>query len=618
MATFAADLRDIRFVMFELLKIDELKKFEIYKDFGKEDYDAFIQEAFRFARDVIAPVNEVGDRVGAQFVDGAVILPKEFVEAYKRFKEAGWVGAVQDPAVGGQGLPWVIGQMIDELFIGASVAFSLSCGLSEGVISLLNDFGTPELKARFIPGLIEGRFSGTMCLTEAGAGSDVGASKTMAVKLDNGRYSIQGTKIFITGGDSNLTENVIHMVLARTPDAPSGTKGLSLFVVPKYRVNDDGSLGEFNDVKVGRIEHKMGIKGSPTCVMNFGEDGKCEGYLLGQELEGMKLMFHMMNEARIMVGVQGLALASVAYQTALAYARERIQGQEVTAMKDPKAPRVPIIKHPDVRRMLLWQKAVTEGLRAMLYAIAHYADMARGAKAAGDTATAEKYSGWVELLTPICKAYGSDMGTRCCDLAVQVLGGYGYCQEYPVEQYLRDARIASIYEGTNGIQALDLVGRKLGLKGGSVMMGFLKELAGWATKYKAHPAIGKLVQRLEEGSRVLGELTMKFGSIAAQGDIVYPALNAYAFLECFGDVITAYFLLQEAVIADAELQKLYKEANATTVQQKKALLQDNPEARFYHGKLMAAQFFCNSVLPMVKARAEAIKSGDRSAMEVEF
>jgi len=618
MATFAADLRDIRFVLFELLKTDELKKFELFKDFGRDDYDAFLTEAFRFARDVVAPVNEPGDRIGAQFKDGVVTLPEEFVAAYKRFKDAGWVGAVQAPEIGGQGLPWVIGQVIHEMFIGASVAFSLSCGLSEGVISLLQDFGSEELKARLAPGLIEAKWSGTMCLTEAGAGSDVGASKTTATKLPSGMYSIQGTKIFITGGDSNLTENVIHAVLARTPDAPPGTKGLSLFIVPKHRVNDDGTLGEFNDVKVGRIEHKMGIKGSPTCVMNFGEDGKCEGYLLGQELEGMKIMFHMMNEARIMVGVQGLALAAAAYQTSLQYARDRVQGTDLKSMKDPKAPKVAIIRHADVKRMLLWQKSVTEGLRAMLYAAAYYADLARACKKAGDTENADKYSGWVELLTPVCKAYGSDMGTKSCDLAVQVLGGYGYCQEYPAEQYLRDARIAGIYEGANGIQAMDLVGRKMGMKGGAVMMGFLKELAGFCARYKAHPTIGKLVQKLEEASREMGALVMKFGGLAAQGDIEYPVLYAYTFLECFGDTVTAWFLLQEAFEADVQLQKIYKDNAATALGQKKKLHEENPEAKFYHGKIMSAQFFCNTILPQVKSRSETIRTGDRSAIEVEF
>ena len=618
MGTFVGDLRDVRFVLFELLKMDELKKYDLFKDFGKDDYDTFAVEALRFATTVLGPINEVGDRVGAQCENGVVTVPKEFVDAYKKYMDAGWVGAIQNAEDGGQGLPWTIGQVIHEFFIGACVSFSLTVGLSEGVIELLSDFGTPELKARFIPGLLDGTSTGTMCLTEAGAGSDVGANKATAKKLDNGRYQIEGTKVFITGGDQNQSKNVVHAVLARTPDAPAGTKGLSLFIVPKFHVEDDGKIGGFNDVKVGRIEHKMGIKGSPTCVLNFGEDGKCEGYLLGNELDGMKIMFHMMNNARIMVGVQGLSLAAASYQAAVSYSQERLQGSDINNMKDPKAPKAAIIKHPDVRRMLLWQKSVIEALRAMMYSVAYYADTARAAKLAGDAATAEKWAGFVELLTPICKAYGSDMGTKACDLAVQTLGGYGYCCEYPAEQYLRDSRIAGIYEGTNGIQAMDLVGRKIGMKGGAIFRDYLKEMMGLASKYGAHPTVGKYAKKLNEATNILGQLMMKIGGIAMAGDIAYPVLMACSFLEAFGHVCGAFYLLQEAVVADAALTKLYADNKAANPADKKKLHVENPEAKFYWGKLQSTAFFFNTILPQVKALAETITSGDRSALEVEF
>jgi hypothetical protein len=315
-----------------------------------------------------------------------------------------------------------------------------------------------------------------------------------------------------------------------------------------------------------------------------------------------------------MVGVQGLALAAASYQAALAYTKERLQGPEITQMRDPKAPKAAIIKHPDVRRMLLWQKATCEALRALLYQCAYYADQAR---ANPDPAKRDMYHNYVELLTPICKSYGSDMGYRSCDLAVQCLGGYGYVNEYPCEQYLRDARIASIYEGTNGIQALDLVGRKLGLKGGSVLMGYLKEIGAFVDKYKAHPTVGKLAVKVGDAKNIVANLAMKFATIGMQ-DITYPALYASPFLDCFGDVVASFQLCQEAVIADAALTKLYKENNAATVTDKKKLVADNAEARFYHGKLMSAQFFCNSVLPAVKSRAESITSQDRSALEIEF
>ncbi len=614
MADYVADLRDIRFVLFEFLRIQELQKTGLFKEFGKDDYESFLTEAYRFAREVLAPINEIGDREGVRFEDGQVRMPAAFVEAYQRYMKGGWVGAAQSQEVGGIGLPWVMAQVIHEFFLGACLSFSLTTGLSEGVIGLLTDFGTDEMKRLFLPKLISAEWSGTMCLTEAQAGSDVGASRCTATKLPNGRYRIEGTKIFITGGDHDMTENVVHAVLARTPGAPPGTKGLSLFIVPKYRPTDAGEKGEFNDVKVGRIEHKMGIKGSPTCVMNFGEDGGCEGWLLGNEMDGIKIMFHMMNEARVMVGCQGMTLGATAYQAALAYARERLQGPHITKMKDPKAPKVPIIEHPDVRRMLMWQKAVTEGLRAMLYATAYYADQAR---AVDDPALKEKYQGWLELLTPICKAYGSDMGYKACDLAVQTLGGYGYVTEYPVEQYLRDARIAAIYEGTNGIQALDLVGRKLGLKGGSVFMGYLKEVQTFVAKAKGHPNIGKNAARLGDAVTQVGQVAMKFATVGSQ-DVVFPTLNAYPFLESFGHVGVAFYLLQEALLADEQLQKMYKEASATSLTDRRKLVVDNPEARFYHGKVQSAQFFCTYVLPEVKSRTETILSGDKSAMDVVF
>jgi len=614
MANYTADLRDIRFLLFEVLKIQDLQKTALFADYGKDDYDAILSEAYKLAQNVIAPMNEISDQVGAKFDNGVVTLPEPFVGAWKQLVENGWLGAIQSQEIGGQGLPWVMGQVIHEFFIGACVSFSLTAGLTEGVISLLQDFGSEELKAKFAPGLLEGKWSGTMCLTEAGAGSDVGANKATAEKLPNGMYSIQGTKIFITGGDHNLTNNVIHAVLARTPDAPPGTKGLSLFIVPKNRVNDDGSMGEFNDVSIGRIEHKMGIKGSPTCVVNFGENGNCQGYILGEELEGMKIMFHMMNEARIMVGVQGLAAAGASYEASKAYAAERLQGSSILAMKDPKAPKVPIIEHADVRRMLLWQKSVVEGLRTLLYTAAWYADMAH---AATDPAEKEKYGNFVELLTPVCKAYGSDMGVKSCDFAIQVHGGYGYCTEYPVEQNYRDARIAPIYEGTNGIQAMDLAGRKLPMKSMQVFVGFLKEIGAFVDKTKGHPTLGKYVMKLGEARNVLAEVVMKMLGIALQ-DPQYLMLVAYPILESFGDVIAAYGLLNEAVVADQALTKIYAEAKAMGPADKKKVATENPEAKFYYGKQQSAIFFVNNILPQVKARAEVMKNADRSSLDVVF
>lgn len=614
MAEYRADMRDIRFQLFEVLKIQDLQKFPRFQDYDKDAYEAVINEAYKFAREVLAPMNEVSDQVGAKFENGQVTLPEPFKAAWKRLAENGYIGTIQDPAVGGQGLPWVIGQVVHEFFIGACVAFSLSAGLTEGVVSLLNDFGTEAMKTKYIPKLLDGTWSGTMCLTEAGAGSDVGANKATAEPIGNGKYRITGTKIFITGGDHDIVENVVHAVLARTPGAPPGTKGLSLFIVPKHKVDDQGNIVGFNDVKVGRIEHKMGIKGSPTCVLNFGEDGGCEGEILGQELEGIKIMFHMMNEARIMVGVQGLGAAGASYEAARAYAQERLQGTSILAMKDPKAPKVPIIEHPDVRRMLMFQKAVVEGLRYLLYSTAVYADIARSTS---DPAEKEKYQGYLELLTPVCKAYGSLMGCKACDEAIQVYGGYGYCSEYPVEQNYRDCRISPIYEGTNGIQALDLMGRKLPMKGTQVFMGYLKEIGQFVDKYKGHPRLGKIIQKVGEAKNGLAEIGMKVLTVAMQ-DPAYMALQATPFLECFGDLIAAWGLCQQALVAEAALNQIYAQNGATSESDKKRLCQDNLEAKFYYGKIMTAQFFCNYVLPQGKGRIEAMKTQDRSALDMVF
>lgn len=614
MADYVADFRDVKFQLFEFLKIQELQKLAKYADYGKEDYEAIAQAAYDFAKTVLGPLNEVGDKEGAQFADGKVTLPTGFVDAWKKYAENGWVGAIQPVEAGGQGLPWVMGQVIHEFFIGANVSLSLSAGLSEGVLNLLNDFGNDEVKSRYIPALIEARWSGTMCLTEDNAGSDVGANKAVAKRLDDGTYMIEGTKIFITGGDHDAVENVIHAVLARVEGHESGTKGLSLFVIPKYWVNEDGSMGDYNDVSVGRIEHKMGIKGSPTCVLNFGEKGGSRGFILGQEKDGMKIMFHMMNEARIMVGVQGEAIGAVAYETARAYSMERIQGTDIKTMKDPKAPKVAIIQHPDVRRMLLWQKSVVEGLRGLVYEAALFADLAA---ASDDENERKKCEDYVQLLTPICKLYGSDMGCKVTDLAVQTLGGYGYTTEYPVEQYMRDARIAPIYEGTNGIQALDFAARKLPMKGLGVFMSYLKDVGAFVDKTKSHPRLGKFVTKLGEAKNTLAQVGMKLLTAATQ-DPEFLALNAYPITEAFGHVVAAYSLLRQAVVADTELNRIYTEEKAISQGDKTKLNEENPEAKFYFGKVMSARFFVYNILPEVKLKAEIISAQDKAAIEMIF
>ncbi len=614
MADYKTDMRDIKFVLFEHLNVQQLQKSEYYSEYGKDDYEQIVNEAYRFAQEKIAPTNEDGDKLQAQFKDGKVVLPESFKKAYKEFAEAGWIRAIFPMDWEGMQLPWSINQYLNEVFLGANISFSLTPGLTGGVIGILLDFGSEELQKKFIPKLMNYEWSGTMCLTEAGAGSDVGNSRATAKKLDNGRYLIEGQKVFITGGDHDAAENIVHLVLARPEGAPAGTKGLGLFLIPKYRVNDDGSLGEFNDIKTVRIEHKMGIKGSPTCVLQFGDQGKCEGYLIGEETDGFKIMLHMMNEARIMVGAQGLAVGSAAYQQALEYAQERLQGSDPAKWRDPKAPRVPIITHPDVRRMLMWIKSATEGLRALLYKTALHADLAR---VATDEKEKQYHEDLLYLFTPICKAYGSDTGFKATDFAMMVYGGYGYTQDYPIEQYMRDGKIATIYEGTNGIQALDLVGRKIGWHKGRLFMTYMNELGGFIKKTKGHPRIGQWVKTLEQAKNKLAELTMRFATVGMQ-DMSYPMLYAVPYLEVFGDVALSHLLLEQALIADTKLNQIYKDSGVKTESDKKKYCEEHPDAKFYYGKVQSARFFVNYTLPQTLGKIDMIKAGDKAPIDMIF
>ena len=420
-----------------------------------------------------------------------------------------------------------------------------------------------------------GEWTGTMCLTEPQAGSDVGALRTKAARRPDGSYSISGNKIFISAGDHDLTENIIHMVLARIEGAPAGTKGISIFVVPKKRIEN----GEFvdNDVITSAIEKKLGIHASATCALNFGEKDNCIGYLLGQENQGMRIMFDMMNEARLAVGFQGLAQASAAYMHALRYAKERYQGPEISSMKDPTAPKVPIIDHPDVRRMLMWMKSVTEGIRALLYYAGYCEDRIHTAKTEEESA---KYQGFLDILIPVCKAWSSDMGFRVTELAIQIYGGYGYCREYPVEQFMRDAKIASIYEGTNGIQALDLVGRKLGYHQGALFNGIVKETGDLIKTAEKNYRLKDIVEPFDAARRQLIEVTRYFGLKSITEDFMTPILYATPYLELFGDVAVGFMLLWQAVIADRRLEELYSDAKADTSEKKAEPLQGQQKCCF--------------------------------------
>jgi hypothetical protein len=445
MSNVLVNTRDQLFVLFEQLGVEKLFEKEKFADVSKEVVLMLQTEAEKLAVNSLLPAYTIGDKEGCTFKDGKVSVPESFHDVYKKYVEAGWLCAMESPDVGGQGLPISVTTACSEFMFAANFPFLMYPGLTHGAARLIEMHGTEEQKNKYMYTMYAGKWGGTMCLTEPGAGSDVGALKTVAKRSPDGTFSITGTKIFISCGDHDLTENIIHPVLARIEGDPPGTAGISIFLVPKYRVNDDGTLGEFNDVRTGNVEHKMGIKGSATCTLNFGDEGKCIGELLGRERQGLRIMFDMMNEARLEVGMQSLGHATAAYEHAVHYAKERIQGHAIWEMKNPDAKAVPIIQHPDIRRKLLWMKVHVEGIRAMLYFTGFCMDMA---KVSDTEKEREKWRGLVELLIPVCKAYSSEKAQWVCSTAIDVYGGYGYCSDYPVEQYFRDCKIASIYEGT--------------------------------------------------------------------------------------------------------------------------------------------------------------------------
>jgi len=613
MSNLLVNTRDQQFLLYEQFGIEKLFDSEAYGGFSKDDLSMILSEAEKLAVTVLFPTMKEGDEEGCHIKDGIVTVPKCFREPYKKYCEAGWVNPMDSPDVGGQGIPHTIGYAVAELMCAANYAFCMYPGLTHGAANLINVYGNEEQKKKYMEKCFTGEWTGTMCLTEPGAGSDVGALKTTAKRLPDGKFLITGTKCFISAGDHDLTPNIIHPVLARIEGDPAGTKGISIFIVPKVRVNDDGSLGEKNDVNCGGIEHKMGIKGSATATLNFGEDGKCIGELLGEERSGIKIMFQMMNEARLGVGMQGVALGSAAFQHAVSYAKERIQGTPVWEMKNPNAKAVTIINHPDVRKKLMWMKSHVEGIRALAYFSAYCMDMSKISKSEVER---DNWEGYLELLTPIVKSYSTDKGLLICSTAMDVYGGYGYCSEYPVEQFLRDEKIACIYEGTNGIQALDFVGRKLGQRKGANVMNMAGLMGKGIAKYKTNAELGKVAATLEEASNACLEVAMFFAAAGKAGDFLAPIYNAGKYLDIFGDIVVGYLLLEGAGIAQEKLNALYEEKGLTSIGKQKGLQREDQEAAFYAGKIASAKFFANEIMTTVKARCEAIKAGDKSALEL--
>jgi alkylation response protein AidB-like acyl-CoA dehydrogenase len=600
---YKADLRELEFLLFEQFRLAELLGKAPFDAWGEEECRSSLREAYRWAREVIGPLNAPADAAGCKIEDGKVITPEGFKAAWKSLYEAGWKQIAVDPEHGGAGAPHSLQVLVEEMISGANTAFAMYAGLAFGAAEVIESFGTAEQKALYCERMFGGHWGGTMCLTESQAGSDVGSAKTVASPKGDGSYSIRGTKIFISGGDHDLAENVIHLVLARVDGAPAGTKGLTLFIVPKIRASEDGTLGEPNDVTVANIEHKMGINGSATCILNFGDSGKCIGWPVGGDPklnQGMPQMFKLMNSARIAVGVQGISVASSAFLNALEYAKERKQGSSISHWKDATAPRVPIIEHADVRRMLLDMKARVEGIRALAVKLTLHQDHVRALQGKDEQKTAY-HQGQVDLLVPLVKAYGSDQGFRICEAAIQTYGGAGYTKDYPVEQYCRDAKIFSIYEGTNHIQAMDLVGRKLGQAGGANLQAFLGDVTHFAQKHSGDATLGPAVKRLTLAAEALGGTAMRLLTWFQTGSIAMVPLHANRFLEMMAETAVAWMLLEGAAIG---------------LEKKKGVAAGHPDAAFYDGKVAAALYYARNVLPGVDHKAKLMAEEDKSPLEI--
>lgn len=591
MAAYKAPLRDMRFVMNELFSGETLHQLPGYEDMTPDVIDAVLEEAAKICEQVLHPINRSGDEEGCTYENGVVRTPKGFREAYQTFCDGGWTSIACKPEFGGQGMPKLVNSMVEEMICSSNLSFGMYPGLSHGAYVALEAYGSDELKQQYLPKIVSGEWSGTMCLTEPHCGTDLGMIRTKAEPRGDGSYAITGTKIFISAGEHDLTENIIHLVLAKLPDAPEGAKGISLFLVPKFLPNADNTPGPRNGVMCGAIEHKMGIKASATCVMNF--DG-ATGWLVGQPHKGMQAMFAMMNTERLAVGVQGLGLGEASYQGALAYAKDRIQGRSLTGTKNPEAKADPILVHPDVRRMLLTQKATMEGSRALVGWVAQALDLANHHP---DPAVRQESEDLVALLTPIVKALLTDLGYEATNIGVQVYGGHGYIREWGMEQYIRDARIAQIYEGTNGIQALDLVGRKMPANAGRSLRRFFHPVSEYLEAKGDDDEMEEFVLPLAKAFTRLQQAT---GAVAQKGMVNRDEAGAAAtdYLRLFGLTALAYLWCRTVDVARARL------AEGT-----------NGDAAFYEAKIKTARFYMQRVLPQTGALFSCIMAGGASMMD---
>ena len=591
MQTYTAPLRDMRFVLHELHNSTSLSNLPGLENITSELLDTILEEAAKFMTAVLLPLNASGDAEGCHYENGVVRTPRGFKDAYRAFVDNGWSALNADPVYGGQGLPESVSKLVEEMICGCNLAFGLYPGLSHGAYLALKSHGTDALKNLYLPKLVDGRWSGTMCLTEPHCGTDLGMLRTKAMPQSDGHYKLSGSKIFISAGDHDLTENVIHLVLARLPDAPPGVKGISLFVVPKFLPGAD-TIGERNGVTCAGIEHKLGIKASATCQINF---DNAKGWLVGEPHKGMRAMFVMMNSERLSVGTQGLGLGEAAYQNAVIYAKERLQGRSLAGVKRRDKSADPIIVHPDVRRMLMTMRAYNEGCRALGIWVANALDRMQRST---DRAEREEAEDFIALMTPVVKALFTDFGFDTTNLGLQVYGGHGYIVEHGMEQFVRDTRIAMIYEGTNGVQALDLVGRKLPANMGRLLRRFFHPVAAFIDAHSQDPSVAGLVQPF---SKAFGALQLATGFIVQKslGDPEEAGAASTDYLRMFGLVALGFMWVRMAKVAADKMPAV------------------GEDAAFYRAKHATATFYVERILPQAGALLYTIKAGKTSMMTLE-
>jgi len=588
MPSYSAPLRDMQFVYNELFDPADISALPGCEDATADLVEPVLEEAARLAENELFPLNATGDSHGCQYEDGTVTTPPGFAKAYQEYAEGGWIGLPCDPKYGGQGMPGALNVLMEEMACSANVSFATYVGLTRGAYRAINTFAGEELKERYLPKMVSGIWSGTMCLTEPQCGTDLGLIRTKAVPAEDGSHQLTGTKIFITAGEHDLTENIIHLVLARLPDGPPGIKGISLFLVPKFLPNKDGDIGERNAMRCARIENKMGIKASATCEMSL---ENATGWLIGEPHKGMRAMFTMMNDARLGVGIQGLGIGESAYQAAVQYAKDRQQGRSLSGTQYPDQPADPLLVHPDIRRMLLTMRAFTEGGRALSVWIGRNIDIR---DRSNDPQARKEADDLVQLLTPLVKSYLSEAGHDAAQMAVQVYGGHGYIRDNGVEQYARDARIAMIYEGANGIQALDLVGRKLPAHMGRYLRRFFHPVQKWIDANTADATLQPFILPL---AKAFGRLQIATGQIAQAG-LKNPNEAGAAsseYLKLFALVALAFLWAQMAKVA---LSK-----------------KETDEEGFYQAKIATAHFFMERVLPQTGSLFSAIMVGGKTMME---